>query len=65
VFGKTYGAETRRLDVDASWMPSQLGIRAAKDFITVEEFYKWVSQSEEKVVTVRDPAREFARKILP
>jgi hypothetical protein len=51
--------------VDTAWMPFQIGIRAAKDFITVEEFFKWESQSEEKILTVRDPAREFASKILP
>jgi iron(III) transport system substrate-binding protein len=65
LYGKSYGVGTRRLDVDTAWMPSEIGIRAAKDFITVEQFLKWESQSEEKILTVREPAREFARKILP
>jgi iron(III) transport system substrate-binding protein len=65
MYGKSYGVGSRRLDVDTAWMPSQIGIRAAKDFITVEEFNKWETQSEEKILTVRDPAREFANKILP
>jgi hypothetical protein len=40
-------------------------VRAAKDFSTVEDFYKYENQSEDKVLKVREPAREFARKILP
>jgi ABC-type Fe3+ transport system substrate-binding protein len=63
-YGKVHGHATRRLDVDTKWM-SQIGVRAAKDLITLEEFHKHENQSEDKVLTVRDPAREFARKILP
>jgi hypothetical protein len=42
-----------------------IGVRAAKDFSSVEDFYKYENQSEDKVLKVREPAREFARKILP
>jgi ABC-type Fe3+ transport system substrate-binding protein len=63
-YGKVHGHATRRLDVDTKWMP-QIGVRAAKDLISVEEFYKHENQSEDKVLTVREPAREFARKIFP
>lgn len=63
-YGKVHGHATRRLDVDTKWMP-QIGVRASKDFSTVEEFYKHENQSEDKVLKVRDPAREFARNVLP
>ena len=41
------------------------GIRAAKDYITVDEFHKRENQSEDKIKAVRRPAQEFAKKILP
>ncbi len=63
-YGKVHGHATRRLDVDTKWMTA-IGVRAAKDFSTVEDFYKYENQSEDKVLKVREPAREFARKILP
>ena len=34
-------------------------------FSTIDEFNKYENQSEEKVLSVRAPSREFARKILP
>jgi len=64
VYTKAHGQATRRLGVDTTWMP-KIGVRAAKDFITVEEFYKHENQSEERILTVRGPARDFAHKILP
>ena len=63
-YGKVHGHATRRLDVDTKWMTA-IGVRAAKDFSTIEDFYKYENQSEDKVLKVREPAREFARKILP
>ena len=44
---------------------ARIGVRGAKDFLTIDEFNKYENQSEEKVVSVRAPSREFARKILP
>lgn len=64
VWGKAHGQPTRRLDVDTNWL-SDIGEQAAKDFLTLEEFNKWENQSEEKILTVRRPAREFVRKLLP
>ncbi|MGH7848204.1 MAG: ABC transporter substrate-binding protein [Candidatus Binatia bacterium] len=64
VYAKAFGQATRRLDVDTKWM-AEIGTSAAKDFITVEQFYKWENQSEDKIRTVREPARQFAQKILP
>ncbi|MGH7847427.1 MAG: hypothetical protein ACREQW_19950 [Candidatus Binatia bacterium] len=64
IYSKAHGQATRRLDVDTKWMP-EIRVRTAKDFITVEQFHKWDNQSEDKILTVRRPAQEFARKILP
>jgi hypothetical protein len=49
---KDVDAERRKEDMD-------------KYLLSLEEFYKHENQSEEKVLTVREPAREFARKIFP
>jgi len=43
----------------------EFGIRAAKDYISLDEFCKYENQSEDKVKAVRHPAQEFAKKILP
>jgi hypothetical protein len=43
----------------------KFGIRAAKDYITVDEFHQRENQSENKIKAVRRPAQEFAKKILP
>ena len=64
LYTKVFGQATRRLDVDTTWMP-EIGVRAAKDNISVENFYKWQNALEDKDLTVRRPALEFARKILP
>ena len=64
VYGKAFGQATRRLDVDTTWM-SEIGLRPAKDNITLEQFYKGQNALEETNLTVRRPSEEFARKILP
>ena len=64
LLGKAHGQPTRRLDVDTGWL-TQIGEQAAKDFLTLEEFYKLENQSEEKIISVRRPARELASKLLP
>jgi iron(III) transport system substrate-binding protein len=64
IYSKAQGQATRRFDVDTKSM-EEFGIRAAKDNITVEDFQKHENQSEDKVKTVRRPAQEFAKKILP
>ncbi|MBI2986196.1 MAG: extracellular solute-binding protein [Deltaproteobacteria bacterium] len=60
---KTMGQASRRLDVDTRWM-TEIGIRGAKDFITVEQFYEDANQTEDKILKVRRPSLEFARKLL-
>jgi iron(III) transport system substrate-binding protein len=64
VWGKAHGHASRRVDVETKSL-ARIGVRGAKDFLTIDEFNKYENQSEEKVLTVRAPSREFARKILP
>jgi len=40
----------------------EFGIRAVKDYISLDEFRKYENQSEDKVKAVRRPAQEFAKK---
>jgi hypothetical protein len=42
----------------------EIGVRPAKDSITIDNFYKWQNAIEDKYLTVRRPALEFARQIL-
>jgi ABC-type Fe3+ transport system substrate-binding protein len=64
LYGKVHGHATRRLDVDTRWL-TERGIRSAKDFLSMEQFYRYENQSETKILTVRKPARTFAQRILP
>ena len=63
VFTNAMGQPTRRLDVDTSFA-RKIGYLAAKDGISVEDYYKFENQSEEKLLKVRLPARKFAKKLL-
>lgn len=63
IFTRTMGQATRRLDVDTSWT-KQFGHTAAKEVITPERFFVLENQSEEKILTVREPAAALARKLL-
>jgi ABC-type Fe3+ transport system substrate-binding protein len=63
IFSRTMGQGTRRLDVDTQWL-KEFGVIAAKDSLTPDQYPKLENQSEDKVVKVREPAAEFARKIL-
>lgn len=63
IFSRAMGQGTRRLDVDTQWL-KEFGVIAAKDILTPDQYPKLENQSEEKVVKVREPAAEFARKLL-
>jgi iron(III) transport system substrate-binding protein len=63
VFSKALGQGTRRLDIDTKWL-KEVGVVAAKDFLTFEQFLARENQSEERVETARKPALEIARKLL-
>ncbi len=63
IFSKAMGQGSRRLDVDSKWL-AEVGVKAAKDFLTFEQFLARENQSEEKVETVRGPAMKLARKLF-
>ena len=54
---------TRRLDVDTKWL-KDLGISAAKDALTVQEYHRVRNHLEDKYTNVRVPAGKFADTIL-
>jgi iron(III) transport system substrate-binding protein len=63
IYSKAQGQATRRNDVDTKWMDN-IGVRPAKDYLTVEEFHKYENQSEGKIIKLRRPAQELADKLL-
>lgn len=63
LYDKAMGQATRRLDVDTKWLPA-VGVKASKDFLTLEEHERLENSSEATVRNIWDPATEFAKKIL-
>jgi iron(III) transport system substrate-binding protein len=63
IFSRGMGVGTRRLDVETGWL-KEFSVIAAKDHITLEQFYKLENQSEEKIHKIREPAAVIARKLL-
>lgn len=63
IFTRSMGEATRRLDVDTKWM-KEFGVLAAKDSLTLEQYYRMENQSEVRIYKVRDPGAELARKLL-
>ena len=62
-FSHGLGQATRRLDVDTRWL-RELGTIAAKDTMSVGDFWQVENQSEEKLDKVRKPAQKFAHALL-
>lgn len=63
IYGRPLGQATRRLDVDTkSLIP--LGIKPAKDLMTVEEYHRLRNHLEDKYLKVRLPGAKFAEQIL-
>jgi ABC-type Fe3+ transport system substrate-binding protein len=54
---------TRRLDVDTKWL-GELGVSAAKDVLTVQEYHRLRNHLEDKYTKVRVPSDKFAETIL-
>ncbi|HEX7231203.1 MAG TPA: extracellular solute-binding protein, partial [Candidatus Binatia bacterium] len=54
---------TRRLDVNTQWL-KDVGIAAAKDALTVQEYHRVRNHLEDKYTNVRVPAGKFAETIL-
>ncbi|HEY2988832.1 MAG TPA: extracellular solute-binding protein [Candidatus Binatia bacterium] len=63
IFTKTMGEATRRLDIDTKWM-KEFGVLAAKDGLTLDQYYKMENQSEDRIYKVREPGAEMAKKLL-
>jgi len=62
-YSRAMGHATRRLDVDTQWT-KDLGVIAAKDSLTKEQYTQLENQSEEKILKSRDHATQLARKLL-
>jgi ABC-type Fe3+ transport system substrate-binding protein len=63
IYSRAMGQGTRRLDVDTQWL-KEFGVIAAKDNLTPDQYPKLENQSEEKILKIRGPAADFARKLL-
>ena len=63
VMGRALGQATRRLDIDTRWL-KEIGTNAAKDMMSVDDFWRIENQSEEKLEKVRKPALKFAHALL-
>ena len=63
LYGRALTEGTRRLDVDTKWL-AKFNTPAAKDITTPEEFEKVRFYGEDIITEWREPAGEFARKIL-
>ncbi|MSP39676.1 MAG: extracellular solute-binding protein [Deltaproteobacteria bacterium] len=63
LFSRVLGQGTRRLDVDTHWL-KDVGVMAAKDVLSPDQYSKLENQSEDKIVKVREPAAQLARKLL-
>jgi len=63
IFSRGMGVGTRRLDVDTKWL-KEFGVIAGKDGLTLEQYYKYENQSEEKIHKIREPGAAVARKLL-
>jgi ABC-type Fe3+ transport system substrate-binding protein len=62
-YSKALVQGTRRLDVDTKGL-KEMGVIAAKDALTLDQYYKRENQSEEKINRMREPAAALARKLL-
>lgn len=62
-YGKIMENGSRRLDVDTKWL-NKIGVSAAKDTITVQEYHRLRNHLEDKYIRVRVPAGKFAEAIL-
>jgi ABC-type Fe3+ transport system substrate-binding protein len=62
-YGRVMQNGSRRLDVDTKWL-KELGVDAAKDSITVQEYHRVRNHLEDKYTKVRVPSGKFAETIL-
>ncbi len=62
-YGRLMENGSRRLDVETKWL-GKIGVSAAKDTITVQEYHRLRNHLEDKYTKVRVPAGRFAESIL-
>jgi ABC-type Fe3+ transport system substrate-binding protein len=62
-YGKLMENGTRRLDVDTKWL-NELGVTAAKDVLTIQDYHRMRNHLEDKYTKVRVPAGKFAEIII-
>jgi ABC-type Fe3+ transport system substrate-binding protein len=62
-YGRVMQNGTRRLDVDTKWL-KELGVEAAKDVLSVQEYHRLRNHLEDKYTKVRVPAGKFAETVL-
>ena len=62
-YGRVMQNGSRRLDVDTKWL-KELGVDAAKDAITLQEYHRVRNHLEDKYTKVRVPSGKFAETIL-
>ena len=62
IYGRAVGNASRRLDVDTKWLLG-IGVQAAKDHLTVEEYLRRESFFEDKM-SLRQPAEDLAKRLL-
>ena len=63
IYGRAMGQATRRLDVDTKWL-AELGTRASKDFLSVEENQRRENASEEVLTQLWPKAIKLANDVL-
>jgi len=63
LYARAMRQATRRLDVDVKWL-REVGVTAAKDTLTIDQYYRLENQSEGKINRLREPAIALARKLL-
>ena len=63
VYTRAMRQATRRLDVDVKWL-REVGVTAAKDTLTLEQYHRRENQSEDKINRLREPAANLAHKLL-
>jgi ABC-type Fe3+ transport system substrate-binding protein len=62
-YGKIMENGTRRLDVDTQWL-KEIGVTAAKDALSLQDYHRLRNHLEDKYMKVRVPAGKFAATIL-
>ena len=58
-YGKIMENGSRRLDVDTKWL-KEIGVTAAKDVLTLQDYHRLRNHLEDKYTKVRVPAGRFA-----